>query len=198
MAIGQLQGVDRRAFFAIGAASVVGASALGARPADAATSELVVYRLDADWGYPVAPKGKTRCGCRACYRRAASAYFTTEAAAIVGRIHPCCVCQPYRTTIVGVTADELFRDGDAADRRDARVAALLDRYPQPADPDGRGRLPVTGTDPRVLGGIAAALLAAGAGLLTFRERGRATVPCATDPDRLDDPNREHPTKGTTT
>ena len=101
-----------------------------------------MYRLSADWGYPVGPKGKTRCACKACFRRADSAYFTTKAAAIEGRIHPCCVCQPYRTTIAGIPSTALFAGESSADIRDPRVAAVFAAVPTgvPA-----GESPTTGS-----------------------------------------------------
>ena len=50
-------GLNRRVFVAVGLASAIGATFVGARPA-AADAETIVYRLNADWGCPVGPKGR--------------------------------------------------------------------------------------------------------------------------------------------
>ena len=133
--------VNRRAFLTVTASSTLGLAVAGSAPA-AAADGLTVYRLNADWGYPVGPKGKTRCGCRSCHRRAASGYFRTEAAAIAGRVHPCCVCQPYAVTLTDVSGDDLFGDGDSADLRDPRVAAVFDRIESTRDALGDPTRPV--------------------------------------------------------
>ena len=169
--------LNRRVFLTATAASTVGLVALGARPAAAATG-ITVWRLDADWGYPVGPKAKTKCACRSCSRRAASAFFATEAAAIAGRVHPCCVCQPYTTTLTDVSPHDLFQGGDTADLRDPRVAAVLSRRsagdPPAAIPAsasaGRAGLPRTGGSSRELTGVGAALVAGGGALVALRHR----------------------------
>ncbi len=141
--------LNRRAFLAAGVASAIGVAAVSARPAAAASTGLTVYRLSADWGYPAGPKGKTRCACKACFRRADSAYFTTRAAAIDGRIHPCCVCQPYRTTIAGMSSAALFAGENSADIRDPRVAAVFAAVPT-SGPAGEPNVPGS-EDPAVAG-----------------------------------------------
>ncbi len=171
--------LNRRGFLTTAAASTVGLVAVGARPAAAATG-ITVYRLNADWGYPVGPKGKTKCACRSCYRRAASGFFRTEAAAIAGRVHPCCVCQTYTTMLTDVSGDDLFQGGDTADLRDPRVAAVLSRtsavgstVPSAAIPASTGSagLPRTGGSSRQLTGVGAALVAVGGALVALRHRG---------------------------
>jgi hypothetical protein len=142
------QPLNRRAFLATGAIATAGFALVGARPAGAATG-VTVYRLSSDWGYPVGPKHKTRCVCRSCRRRAKNAYFRTREAAIDGRVHPCCVCQPYRSTVTAQEASQLFAGTDSADRRDPRVEAMFDgvTFPTP-DPIGSVLgLGSTGTNP---------------------------------------------------
>jgi hypothetical protein len=169
--------LNRRSFLAAGVVAAVGLAVVDAPTAGAADTDLVVYRLNPDWGYPVGPKGKTRCGCRACFRRAENAYFDSEDAAIAGRIHPCCVCQVYRTTVAGVGRDALFAGGDTADRRDKRVAAVFAASGAPpaaigaADPvasavTGFAR---TGISLR-FAAVGAAFVGAGGALISFRNR----------------------------
>lgn len=208
--------LDRRAFLAVGALSTTGlALAHGASRAGAADPDAEVWRLSSDWGYPVGPKGKTSCSCRACHRRADSAYFTSEAAALAGRIHVCCVCQPYRTTVAGVDPADLFAGDDSADSRDVRVAAVLTAAGVPvgtpsaepartpgSSPAGapaaarRDALATTGTDGRRLAGVGAALVALGGAFVAFRERQapprRAAVTASGRPRRGDDGGSDVP------
>jgi hypothetical protein len=177
--------LNRRAFLATGAVAAAGLAIAAPRPAGAAT-ELTVYRLRADWGYPVGPKDKTRCTCRSCFRRAENAYFLTLDAAIAGRVHPCCLCQPYQTTVPGVSRYELFLDEQSADRRDPRVAAALD-HATTAPPDPLAALigadperPASGATPAMsfartgttlgLAGVGAGVVSIGAALVAFRNR----------------------------
>jgi hypothetical protein len=102
--------VGRRRFLLLGigstAAALVGAGVL---QASAASPTLVpVWRLSADWGYPVPPKNRTRCRCTACRNHAANKVFATKAIALASRIHPCCVCQPYSIDLLAADADALF------------------------------------------------------------------------------------------
>lgn len=177
--------LNRRAFIATGALATAGWAITGPRPAGADTQALTVYRLSADWGFPIGPKGKTRCACRSCFRRAENGYFLTEAAALAGRVHPCCVCQPYTTTLEGVSSEELFLNGQSADRRDPRVSAVLagaavttnaSAAPTTGDPSraAAAGFARTGTSLR-LANIGACVLAAGGALLLFRNRG-STAP----------------------
>jgi len=183
--------LNRRAFLAGGAIATAAVAVSGARPAGAAT-ELAVYRLSADWGYPVGPNGKTRCTCRACFRRADNAYFTTREAALAGRIHPCCVCQPYATTIPGVSGHDLFLGSDGVDRRDPRVAAVFQNISIPAADPVAALLGADAAPPAAdataamgfartgasfgLAGIGAGAVAVGAALLAFRNRHATSSP----------------------
>jgi hypothetical protein len=203
--------LNRRAFLAAGVASAIGVATVGGRPAGAVAG-VTVFRLRADWGYPVGPKGKTRCACKACFRRADSAYFTTKGAAIAGRIHPCCLCQPYRTTVAGIPSGALFAGQVSADVRDPRVAAVfaaapmaepfgepptsgsadgdpLDPSPRSPSADGFAR---TGSTLR-LPMIGAAMVAAGGALMAFRSR-RTTAgpPASVDNPCLDNPYLDNP------
>jgi hypothetical protein len=180
--------LNRRAFLTTGAIATVAVAVAGARPASAA-DELAVYRLSADWGYPVGPNNKTRCTCRACFRRADNAYFATREAALAGRIHPCCVCQPYATTVPGVAGDDLFLGGDSADRRDPRVAAVFQSITVPADTtslgtdaaspasDPAGSMSFARTGSSLgLAGVGAGALTIGAALLALRSRRSPSPP----------------------
>jgi hypothetical protein len=207
--------LNRRAFLATGAVATAGLAVAGARPAGAATG-VTVYRLSSDWGYPVGPKSKTRCVCRSCRRRAKNAYFQTRDAAIAGRVHPCCVCQPYRSTVTQREARQLFAGTDSADRRDPRVAAMFDEvaFPVPSpiatlvglDPTGAADAasggPTTAASAPAspgttmgfartgtnlrLAGIGAGLLAVGGALVALRTR-RPAQPATT-------PSSHPPTK----
>lgn len=102
--------VDRRRFLVIGLG--VGSVAAGfAAPAGAAAAgagrTVTLWRLSADWGYPVGPKGRTRCKGRACHLHAANKIYETEAAALAGRLHICCMAQPVSTEVPVAVHDEL-------------------------------------------------------------------------------------------
>jgi hypothetical protein len=196
------------------ALAVVRADAAGAATVPA--GGITVWRLNADWGYPVGPKNKTRCACNACVRRAENGYFRSKTAAIAGRIHPCCVCQPYKTTIADISSADLFNGESSADLRDARVAAVFGDVSEPAAdpiavPTGVDGLPSDGTaatnpspvpsaaavsgfartgSTLKLPAIGAAMVAAGGALIAFRNRG-ATASAAVVPDPVSSPtNRQ--------
>ena len=151
--------IGRRRFLAAGfgggMATVVGWT----ESASAATATTVVWRLNSNWGYPVAPKGQTRCTCRACHLHAANKVFVTRAAAISGRIHLCCVCQPFSVELFADDAAALFpTGGPSLDLRTgtnaADFAAALDRFAEP------GVVPVPSPAPPVVITPAATLPAA--------------------------------------
>jgi hypothetical protein len=192
--------LNRRAFLASGVIATAAVAVAGASPAGAA-GELSVYRLSADWGYPVGPKNKTRCSCKACFRRAENAYFRTRDAALAGRIHPCCVCQPYATTVPGVTGHDLFQGAQSVDRRDPKVAEVFQNITVPsAEPVGAvpgvaglvggivGEPTSPDAEPTAATGFArtgsglglarvgAGVLGVGAALLAFRNRNPEPVP----------------------
>ncbi len=138
--------VGRRRFLLLGiggtAAALVGAGAL---PASAASPTMVpVWRLSADWGYPVPPKNRTRCRCTACRNHAASKVFATKALALANRIHPCCVCQPYSIDILATDSNALFasnpsgsidlRHNDSRALFEAAVVRSLAPVPDPPAP----------------------------------------------------------------
>lgn len=138
--------VGRRRFLLLGlggtAAALVGA---GAAQVSAASPTMVsVWRLSADWGYAVPPKSRTRCRCAACRNHAANKIFATKALALAGRIHPCCVCQPYSVDILAGDSDALFASSPAGtvDLRsdgsrslfEAAVVRSLAPVPDPAAP----------------------------------------------------------------
>lgn len=183
--------LNRRAFLATGASATAAVAVAGARPAGAA-GEVAVYRLSADWGYPVGPKNKTRCACRACFRRAENAYFRTREAALAGRIHPCCVCQPYATTVPGVTTRDLFLGAEGVDRRDPRVATVFQGITVASADPHTGTPGVESTNPAGdptamtsfartgstlgLARVGAGALGIGAALLAFRNRRTSPPP----------------------
>ncbi|CAN0504260.1 unnamed protein product, partial [Phaeothamnion confervicola] len=112
-----------------------------------------VWRLSADWGYPVPPKSRTRCLCSACRAHAANKIYLSRDEAIAGRIHPCCVCQPYSiqllTTDVAVLA-ALTTAGSADLRRgpvrtafEGAVARAQEPPPPPPPPPIEAEAPTT-------------------------------------------------------
>ncbi len=128
----EVSAMGRRRFIAAfavvmggGIATVVGA-AEGAKADDTVT----LWRLNANWGYPVGPKDKTRCDCKACQLHAANKIFLTQQAAIAGRIHLCCVCQPESFVVPASCVGALFSSspdatGQMTDRRYDGVGAAL-------------------------------------------------------------------------
>lgn len=63
---------------------------------------MVLWRLDADWGYPImASNGSTRTRCKgnACHSAAPNRFFLTRAAAEAGRLHKCCLAQPIQVSV---------------------------------------------------------------------------------------------------
>jgi hypothetical protein len=159
--------LDRRSFFRVGAVAGGAALALATigpiRAAGAADVDTTVWRLDAEWGYPVGPNGKLRCVCNACHRHAANKIFASEADAVAGRIHICCLCQPKSFTVPGVVAATFFDDGVVSvDRRWASVAPLLG--------SSEGSLPFTGVSLGDSLGLGAGALGLGALLVALRNR----------------------------
>ena len=142
----EIKMVGRRRFLLLGiggtAAALVGAGAL---QASAASPTMVpVWRLSADWGYPVPPKNRTKCRCTACGNHAANKVFATKDLALANRIHPCCVCQPYSIEILAADSDALFASspGGSIDLRhdesrglfEAAVVRSLTPVPDPTIP----------------------------------------------------------------
>ncbi len=149
---GSVRGVNklklgRRRFLILSVGGGAAAS-LGLSPASAgAATTATVWRLNAAWGYAVPPKGRTRCRCHACRDNAANKVFATQAAAITGRIHPCCVCQPFSVELLVPDVASLFPGGvtvidltieDGRTRFEGAVARNLapaaDPSPPQADP----------------------------------------------------------------
>jgi hypothetical protein len=141
--------VGRRRFLILGvgtgAGAVIGLPGV-VTPASAAALQSV-WRLNAQWGFPVPPDGKTRCVCNACHLHAANKVFLSEAAAISGRIHLCCVCQPMSLQLLTDDVNGLFpgpttvidlRQGDNA----AQFAAAIARAQAPAPTDTTTPAPV--------------------------------------------------------
>jgi hypothetical protein len=120
--------VGRRRFLLLGigggAAALIGGTAAQAS-ADSPTVA-PVWRLSANWGYAVPPKNRTRCSCQACHSHAANKVFTTKAVALAGRIHPCCVCQPYSIDVLAADAVAIFAGGDTIDLRDDDARARFE------------------------------------------------------------------------
>lgn len=88
----------RRKMILAGSAGLLGSFALGARPAAASTSGTVtMWKLNPAWGTPLpTTTGATRTRCKgtACHKAASHRFFLTEADAIAGRLHKCCLAQP--------------------------------------------------------------------------------------------------------
>lgn len=167
--------LDRRSFFRVGAVAGGAALALATigpiRSAGAADSDTTVWRLDAEWGYPVGPNGKLRCVCNACHRHAANKIFASEADAGAGRIHICCLCQPVSFTVPGVVAAGFFDAGVVSvDRRWASVAAILSSTDAVGVDPSSGSLPTTGVSLGESIGVGAGALGLGALLLALRNR----------------------------
>jgi hypothetical protein len=121
--------IGRRRFLTSLAALAGGgfATLVGVAPAAGAADTVTLWRLNASWGYPVGPNGKTRCTCRACHLHAANKIFRTSDAAVAARIHPCCLCQPESFVVPAGCLTALFASsgGDATDRRYEGVATAL-------------------------------------------------------------------------
>ena len=111
---------------------VVGAE--GARAAETVT----LWRLNANWGYPVGPKNKTHCDCNACQVHAANKIYLTAAAALAGRIHVCCVCQPESFVVSASCAAALFASSSSLEMTDRRYpgvgVALASCFASPPPP----------------------------------------------------------------
>ncbi len=185
--------IGRRLFLgAVGTAAAgatLGGPGLGWAAAAPAPAGITVWRLNADWGYPVGPKSRSRCRCRACHLHAANKLYATEAEAVAGRIHPCCICQTEAFT-VAVDTDDLFADVAAdgsVDRRNPAVAAVLAAAPLGAstdpteysptalstdsDPSAQSSvLALTGSRPGSLAMIGGTALVGGAALVALGQR----------------------------
>ena len=119
--------VGRRRFLLLGigssAAALVGGSSVRAGAAASTTTQ--VWRLSADWGYPVPPKSRTRCQCTACRNHAANKVFASKSVALASRIHSCCVCQPYSIDLLAADSTGLFASSPSGTvdlrNRDTRV-----------------------------------------------------------------------------
>ena len=119
--------LGRRRFLALSFGSSATALLGTAAVSSAAPNDPVsVWRLSANWGYAVPPKGRTRCKCSACHSHAANRVFSTSGAALADRIHPCCVCQPFSISISQQGFDSLFSSTTSIDLRDPGVRAAFE------------------------------------------------------------------------
>ena len=95
--------ISRRRLLAVLSGGVVGAAGLSAGKASAAASQHTLWRLNPDWGTPLTtPSGsatKTRCSGRACHLAAPHRFFLSQADALAGRLHSCCLAQPVPVTL---------------------------------------------------------------------------------------------------
>ena len=135
--------VGRRRFLLLGiggsAAALVGGTSLHAAAVSSTT--VPVWRLSADWGYPVPPKNRTRCHCKACRNHANNKVFASKSAALANRVHSCCVCQPYSIDLLAADSAALFasnpsgsldlRNRDTRGRFEAAVLRSLTTVPDP-------------------------------------------------------------------
>jgi hypothetical protein len=111
------------------------------RAGAAVSTTAQVWRLSADWGYPVPPKNRARCQCKACRNHAANKVFASKSVALASRIHSCCVCQPYSIDLLAADSAGLFasspsgtvdlRNRDIRVRFDAAVRRSLAPVPDP-------------------------------------------------------------------
>jgi hypothetical protein len=122
--------VGRRRFILLGIGGSAAALVGGTNIRASADSPIVVpvWRLSADWGYAVPPKSRTRCQCQACHNHAANKVFSSKAAALANRIHPCCVCQPYSIDLLASDAATLFVGSPTADSIDLRNVDARARF----------------------------------------------------------------------
>ena len=95
--------ISRRRLLAVLSGGVVGAAGLSAGKASAAASQHTLWRLNPDWGTPLTtPSGsatKTRCSGSACHLAAPHRFFLSQADALAGRLHSCCLAQPVPVTL---------------------------------------------------------------------------------------------------
>lgn len=117
--------IDRRRFlmgsFALTTAGVgLGRSAL----VHATPVTVTLWRLSSDWGYPLTTDTgsdtKSRCRGNACHNAAPHRFFLTEAEALAGRLHLCCLAQPVPVAVC------LELDSFLAARRQWRGVSLVD------------------------------------------------------------------------
>jgi LPXTG-motif cell wall-anchored protein len=119
--------LGRRRFLLVGLGSG-GTVLLGtAATSSADPSPARAWRLSANWGYAVAPKGRTRCKCTACHAHAANLVFSSRSAAVADRIHPCCVCQPFSVDVSAAGFDQLFASSARVDLRSPGARASFER-----------------------------------------------------------------------
>jgi hypothetical protein len=92
--------LTRRQAIIAGAAGISGALGIAATGAGAqgGNTTVTLWRLNPNWGYDLTtPSGsstKSRCKSNACHNAAPYRFFLTEAEAIAGRLHKCCLAQP--------------------------------------------------------------------------------------------------------
>lgn len=127
--------IERRRFLGW-SGTALGSLALGASGSVAgaevthnagATTAATMWRLESDWGFPLAPSGRTSCRCAACVGHSANKLFFSRAAAENGRAHPgcCCLAMPVSVDVPVRSLEPLSRNGASVDRRDPAVATLL-------------------------------------------------------------------------
>ncbi len=142
---------DRRRFLLLGAGGAAAAIAGGGSAGAADPEFATVWRLSADWGYPVPPKSRTRCLCSACRAHAANKIYLSRDEAIAGRIHPCCVCQPYSIQLLttDVAALAALTTAGSADLRTGPVRTAFEdavaRAQEPPPPPPIEAAPTTTT-----------------------------------------------------
>jgi hypothetical protein len=112
-------------------AGAAGAVLVPTARADASPTT-TAWLLDPAWGYPLGVHHRTSCHCRACPPHAANKVFADQPAAVAGRAHGGCLCQPFAIVVQTATYNALFTPGvTSVDRRDPAVAAALAPPGQP-------------------------------------------------------------------
>ncbi len=86
-------------------------AALGAMAADrvAAQASNVVWRLDADWGYPRGPHAKTRLRSAASRNAAAHRFALTESDALAMNLHKCSFAPAFSVEVDGEAVAEIWQ-----------------------------------------------------------------------------------------
>lgn len=179
----EVQTFTRRAVIGVLAGGTVGAFT-AAGQASAAAASHTLWMLNPNWGSPLTTDSgsdtKSRCRGNACHKAAPNRFFLTEADALAGRLHKCCLAQPTPITVC-IDLNELMPfyrarhggvDARCPDLPASVRSALLNAAACIAQPDpsnGGGSMPVAGGDTAPLVAAAAAVTGIG-GLIVVAAR----------------------------
>jgi hypothetical protein len=171
---------SRRNFLRLGASATAATAALavlGPRVAFADTGTAPTFKLDPTGGGSSCRGGKGNGGCascNACKHHAGNKVFKSKGAAGTLRAHKGCRC----TVVAGpdvpqAVFDQAFLNGDVVDRRDPKIAQLLDTTT------------ASGVEVPVLAATAPALLVAGGAVGYWFWKRKHVEPVGADADRGD-------------